>query len=197
VSFNVAFTSNDLLKPFSFAGVQSVKHLPNGDSIPFEVTVPAGGGTVHFALGPLDEGESPEEIQLESVELVLDTAPARISASTLDELVNSSISTPIGTGQVIRVQRQADVLLVSILFHQQRLGPSVLGAGAGAATLTIGDVRRSTVGTGLTPTNDEYVEALNFRLIGGSDGREAQLELREWRVLVPSIRLSLAECSVS
>jgi hypothetical protein len=70
------------------------------------------------------------------------------------------------------------------------LFPPSLGAGAGNATLRLGDIQRAVTGQGLTPLHGGYVELLTFPRFNSGDGG-ARLELKDWQIILPSLSVPI------
>lgn len=178
VSLSVTFASNHSTEPLRFSSVEI--HEPIVLAIGF-----ADQDKVEFELR-----SSGDRVELKSVTLIVPGRRLTLNAPTLQGLATLSVRTPIGIGHIVLVRVENGSPLVSIQFAPQSLGQSVLGAGAGSATLRLGGTQRAVTGKGLTPLHDGYIELLNFPRFNSVSG-QARLELGDWQIIVPSLSVPI------
>lgn len=188
VSVGMTFTSNRSTEPLKISSVE----IPEPIVLGLSWSAQTGDieQTVEFELRSHRGTRILDRVDLESVTLIVPGQPLTLDAPTLQELMTLSVRTAIGIGHVVLVRVENGSPLVSIQFVPQGLGPSVLGAGAGSATLRLGETQQAVRRQGLTPVNDGYIELLTFPRFGSLDGR-ASLQLGDWQIIVPSLSVSI------
>lgn len=183
MSLSVTFASNHSSEPLRFSSVEI--HEP--------IVLAIGSASqdkVEFDLRSSGGLRIGDRVELESVTLIVPGGPLTLNAPSLQGLATQSVRTPIGIGRIALVRVENGSPLVSIQFSPDLLGQSVLGAGAGNATLRLGDTQRGVTGRGLTPLHDAYVELLTFPRFNSVGGR-ARLELGDWQIIVPSLSVTI------
>ncbi len=193
LSFRLAFSSNQSSEPLLLTAFAGARSLPGGQPIEATASTDPAKTSAVFVLEHLEKSQNIEEVEFESVQLLIPGSSVRNSASTLEGLISQSVRTPIGVAKVVDLHPRNESLLISVLFTPQRVGQSVLGSGAGSVTLSVGNVTHEAEAQGFTPMSDGYIQLLTFPRFSSIEG-PAQLEMGEWQVLMRSLSIPLGDC---